>query len=334
MLKWKVWGGSGESWDALLMDLRDYCVYQYFGWGEHKANYGWKPCRLTATLNGETVSMAQVLVRHFPFGVTLAWVPGGPVGPAEAWGESFAKALRLALRVRHLYCRINSMGEQTEGESQRLQSSGWRRPVSALLSGRSILVDMSLSERDWLASIDSKHRYYVKRSSAAAISWVYGEANSLQKDFAWLTRQLRLDKRADLIETDPEMLVRMSSFLPGSVQILVGYLEGQPVTGCLILVQQEKAYYASAATVGLGRKVSAAYSMVAKLRGLLKAQRVTHFDFGGINPGVLGASGVDHFKRGFGGREIGYLGEWDWATSSLLRYTANYLIKRRAGSMS
>ncbi len=334
MLSWKVWEGPGDSWDALLMDFPDYCVYQCFGWGEHKAHSGWKPCRLTATLNGKTVAMAQTLVRHFPLGVALAWVPGGPVGPAEAWGESFAEALRAALGVRHLYCRINSMREQAEEGCLRLLSTGWSRPVPPLLSGKSIQVDLVLPEKDWLASIDSKHRYYVKKSSAASISWVHGETDPLQKDFAWLTRQLRQDKKADLLETDAEMLVRLGSCLPGSVQILVGYLEGQPVTGCLTLVQREKAYYATAATVGLGRKVSAAYSMVAKLRGLLLARGVTHFDFGGINPGVHSASGVDHFKRGFGGREIQYLGEWDWATSSLLRYAANYLIKRRAGSMS
>lgn len=334
MLSWKLWEGTGDSWDALLLNFPDYCVYQGFGWGEHKGHFGWQPLRLTATQDGKTAAMAQALVRRFPLGVALAWVPGGPVGPLEAWGESFAKALRTALGVRHLYCRINSLAEQAEMGCRHLLSAGWTRPASPLLSGKSIQLDLALSEKDWLASIDSKHRYYVKKSSAASIRWEHGEADPLQKDFALLTRQLRQNKKANLQETDAELLASLKTCLPGSAQILVGYLDEQPVTGCLTLLVHEKAYYAIAATVGLGRSVSASYSMVAKLRSLLRASGVTRFDFGGIHPGADGARGVDHFKRGFGGREIQYLGEWDWATSSLLRHVASYLIKRRAGSMS
>ena len=150
MLSWKLWEGAGDCWDALLMNFPDYCVYQGFGWGEHKGHFGWQPLRLTATQDGKTVAMAQALVRRFPLGVALAWVPGGPAGPLEAWGDSFAEALRAAFGVRHLYCRINSLAEQAEMDCQRLLSAGWTRPASPLLSGKSIQLDLALPEKDWL----------------------------------------------------------------------------------------------------------------------------------------------------------------------------------------
>lgn len=334
MLNWQLWEGTRDAWDALLVNFPDYCVYQGFGWGEHKGHFGWEPVRLTAVQDGKTVAMVQALVRRFPLGVALAWVPGGPTGPVNVWGGSFAGALSTALGVRHLYCRINSLAEQVEVDCQRLLSAGWTRAASPLLSGKSIEIDLAMPEKEWLASIDSKHRYYVKKSSAASIRWEQGMTDQLQKDFALLTRQLREDKKVDLQETNAALLASLKECLPGSVHILVGYLEDQPVTGCLTLLQHQKACYATAATVGLGRSVSASYSMVARLRGLMRASGLTRFDFGGIHPGAGSTRGVDHFKRGFGGREIQYLGEWDWATSSLLRRAANYLIKRRAGSMS
>jgi hypothetical protein len=253
MLSWKLWQGTGDSWDALLMNFPDYCIYQGFGWGEHKGSYGWQPLRLIATQDGKTVAMAQVMVRRFPLGVALAWVPGGPAGPLEAWADSFAEALRAAIGVRHLYCRINSLAEKAEMGCQRLLSTGWTRPASPLLSGKSIQLDLALPEKDWLASIDSKHRYYVRKSSEALIRWELGETDPLQKDFALLTRKLRQDIKADLQETDAALLASLKKFLPGSFQILVGYLDGLPITGCLTLLQHEKAYYATAATVGLGR---------------------------------------------------------------------------------
>ena len=57
---------------------------------------------------------------------------------------------------------------------------------------------------------------------------------------------------------------------------------------------------------------------------------MTRFDFGGIDPRSPSASGVDHFKRGFGGELIQHLGEWEWAATSPLRWAANVLIRRRA----
>jgi lipid II:glycine glycyltransferase (peptidoglycan interpeptide bridge formation enzyme) len=69
--------------------------------------------------------------------------------------------------------------------------------------------------------------------------------------------------------------------------------------------------------------------MIAQLFGVLKSLGVERFDFGGLAPGSPGAAGVDHFKRGFGGDTIEYLGEWEWARSRMIQRAANYLIGRR-----
>ena len=334
MLTWNVWDGTGDAWDALLMGFPDYCIYQCFGWGEFKLASGWEALRLSANIHGQTVAMAQVLVRRFPLGIALAWVPGGPVGSAEVWNASFAHALRTALGARHLYCRINSMNRQVELTVQRLLSAGWCRPTSPLLSGKSVMIDLVLSEEKWLASLDSKHRYYVKKSSATSIRWVDDGSKQSYEDFALLTRQLSKDKSTALRETDIGMLEGMCRFLPGSIHVLVGYIDDQPITGCLTLILGEKAHYAIASTVGEGRRVSAAYSMVSRLRGLLRARGVKYLDFGGVNPDVIGARGVDHFKKGFASEKVLYLAEWEWATTSLLRKAASYLIKRRSRAMS
>lgn len=334
MLTWSAWTGSSASWDALVLGFPDHCVYQCFGWGEYKARYGWTPMRLVAIEDGKTVALAQALIRQYPGRVALGWVPGGPIGSWQAFEDGFAMSLKSELRVRHLYCRINSLAEKGDEGFADVPGRGWCRPTSPLLSGKSMEVDVALPQKSWLGSIDGKHRYYVKRSSSAPIAWLHGDNAILRKDFAMLTRQLSQAKNADLAETTVEMLDALSTCLPGSVLVLIGYFENVAVTGCLTLVHGGKASYASAATVGEGRRVSAAYSMVAKLREVLSQNGVVFFDFGGINPQSKSAVGVDHFKRGFGARQIDYAGEWDWATSFLLRRAANYLIKRRARAMS
>lgn len=311
------------------MQFPDYTIYQSYGWGEHRSHFGWIPHRLMATENGQTVAMAQVLARRFPLGVAVAWVPGGPVGLIEAWGEPFRAAIRRAVGVKHLYCRVNPNRKYAEKDFQAIRSIGWDRPHHPLLSGQSILLDIKLSDNDWLSSIDGKHRYYIKKSSGAGLNWAYGNTETLRRDLLTLTRRLSEEKGINFQENDTDSLERLGRSMSGAVHILVGYLDARPVTGCLVLMQGAKAHYAMAATVGRGRDVSAAYCMISNLRSIMREQKLLEFDFGGINPTSDKARGVDHFKRGFGDRSIRYLGEWDWATSSLLRFAANYLIKRR-----
>ena len=333
MLNWKLWQGEAASWNKLLMEFPDYNIYQSHGWGEHKAHFGWIPFRLTAGNGRETVSAAQVLVRRFPLGVALAWTNGGPVGSVDAWGEPFRAAIRQAIRARHLYCRINPFREHSDRESRLVGASGWSRPSRPLLSGQSTVLELGSNEDEWLKSMNSKHRYYVKKSNGAAISWTHGNSESLRRDFVGLTQELSAEKGMNLQERDVHTIEDLNKSIPDAIYIVMGYIDAKPITGCLTLVQGNRALYASAATVAKGRELSAAYSMLARLRSMLRERKISQLDFGGINPKSEKARGVDHFKRGFGGREIRFLGEWDWASTALLRRAANYLIWRRTGGM-
>jgi len=111
--------------------------------------------------------------------------------------------------------------------------------------------------------------------------------------------------------------------------ILVGYAGHEPVTGCMVLMAGQTASYVLAATGDAGRKVSAAYAMVWQLLTRLKARGVACFDFGGLSPAAPGMAGVDHFKRGFGGRVVEYLGEWEFASPRCLRTVVDLVLARR-----
>jgi len=67
--------------------------------------------------------------------------------------------------------------------------------------------------------------------------------------------------------------------------------------------------------------------MIVQLVSVLQGCGITHFDFGGIDPVSPSAQGVNHFKRGFGGNIVEYLGEWEVASSELIRRGVNFGIK-------
>jgi hypothetical protein len=86
-----------------------------------------------------------------------------------------------------------------------------------------------------------------------------------------------------------------------------------------------------AATNDLGRDACAAYSMIPSLLRHLSGKGIKKFDFGGIDPGNIAAEGVDHFKKGFGGSIIEYLGEWEIASSELVRVGMSLGLIKRGG---
>lgn len=333
MVTWKKWEGDGNSWDALLKSFPDHTFYQRYGWGEHKGHYGWLPYRLVAENGGGIVAMVQVLVRQFRFSTALAWASGGPVGEISGWDKQLFEQVRKIVGARNLYLRVNPMRMSSESDKALMSEMKWRPCTGPILSGKSVFLNFEEDQSRWLASIQSKHRYYVKKSLKADIDWHYGDSDSLLVDLDRLITRLSEDKAMNLKERDVVALRDLKSCMPGGLRFLIGYMEGEPVSGCMVLVDGIKAVYATAATIGKGREVSAAYAMFYKLRENLRQEEITDFNFGGINPDSVHGRGVDHFKLGFAGREGQYLGEWDYATSFLLRHAANHLIKRKAGVM-
>ena len=119
----------------------------------------------------------------------------------------------------------------------------------------------------------------------------------------------------------------MRDALGSKVLILVGYMDNQPVTGCLVLVFGSNAFYMMASTGTQGREVSAAYAMFERLMQELIERGVTDFDFGGIDPARSEAAGVNHYKCGFGGELVEQLGEWESAPSEWFRLAVNLALR-------
>jgi lipid II:glycine glycyltransferase (peptidoglycan interpeptide bridge formation enzyme) len=80
-----------------------------------------------------------------------------------------------------------------------------------------------------------------------------------------------------------------------------------------------------AATTEIGRRLYASYALVWQLLQHCQKLGVIEYDFMGIDP--KNNSGVYNFKKGTGAEFIEYLGEWDWATSNILRWGANGMVR-------
>lgn len=320
---------------ALLARADDATPFQSAAWGAYKHRLGWEPEQWVACHgDGQPVCGFQVLKKRLPLNRILVWVPGGPVvgfpargtepaGPLLAsWLEQFRRENRLA------YVRFDSRQRDAADLVDSMRQV-CRRPTVRINSGYTIQMDLTASPDAVASEMTSKHRYYVKQAHAAGINWQSGQSEALAGDFLRLHRELARLKGMRGGGSTAARLAMLRGCFGDQCRILVGYSGGQPVTACVVLTVAQRAWYLSAATGAQGRRISAAYAMVPTLLGLLKQAGVTRFDFGGINPRSPSAGGVDHFKRGFGGEIIAYLGEWEWAPSGTWRWAANILIGRK-----
>jgi len=318
---------DGTPWDRLLERADDDNPFQSDAWARYKQRMGWKPQRWTASINGgPVVCCVQLLKKTLPLGRTAIWAPGGPVigfpeTPQADLGTILPEGIRQICRFnRAVYARFYSLQPSTP-ETHRSFSRVCTVPARRLGSGATVKIDLRRPLEDLLGRMDKKHRYGVRRVGNSELQWAWGTSGTLLADFGRLHAEMAAAKRVSAADAG-DLSQLIAAFKEGS-RILVGYFEGEPVAACLVLLKGKGSFYWRAATAGKGRELSASYAMIWELLKRLKSEGFERFDFGGILPGLPSAEGINHFKRGFGGTVVEYLGEWEWANPSWIRWGVN-----------
>jgi lipid II:glycine glycyltransferase (peptidoglycan interpeptide bridge formation enzyme) len=318
-----------QTWSDLITRVGDAPVFQSWGWGEFQRRSGWRPLRFhRINPHSHDVTLAQVLCRKMPGGIEFAWIPGGPVATRMNGLAEDMKLLYAALEdeVGRCFMRCNVMQPTTKTEFF-ARNSFMVRAKRQVNSRYSVYLQLSGTADEWLTAMSKKHRYYVRQANKHGIEWSTGTDDASLATLANLLQQMVSEKQIHIPIYSLEQLKLMRQELGAAMTVIVGHHNGQAVSGALVVSQGARAHYLAAATTQHGRTLSAAYGMMFALRNHLMGLGITLFDLGGIAPHDRRASGVDHFKLGFGGETVEYLGEWD-AGSRISRTLGNSAVAR------
>jgi len=334
MVRWIEWDKGQGEWDRCLSLASDSVAFQAFGWGEYKRQSNWLPLRYCCVdEQGEVLVMVQLLVKKLPLGIVLIWAPGGPVLGFKSLKHSALSELLgklvdvLRARFARFLFRLSSHQQMTNTSASYAVSAEFEPAWVRLNSGYSVRLLSDGDRESLLARMTSKHRYYTKKALVHPIEWRYGSSGDLLDDMLSLHREMTEAKGVTALQLEAQDLREMVDQLQDGVLICVGYVQGKPVSGCLVLLFASKAFYLYAATNEEGRSVNAAYAMLLQLLISLKEMGIHELDFGGVDASNPTAKGVNHFKLGFGGELIQYLGEREVASSQLWRIMVNLAIK-------
>ncbi len=315
---------DAAGWDAFVESHDPGSYLQLSGWAAVKAVNGWSAHRLTVPSDdapgAEPSAMrigAQVLVRRprpLPWG--FAYAPRGPV--SGDWSEdairAFTQEVRSGLRpaagrVSHL--RIDPEIEwdgpaDIDGSLRRaLHGSGWR-PAPPIQPASTRVIDLRADEGAIWSDLRKKWRQYVNKARSAGVTVVDAEGDRLG-EFHRIYRETA-ERAGFLIRTERAYRDVWEAFRPaGRARLLFAQLpDGEAVATLFLVRAGSRVVEPYGGMTPAGAESRANYLLKWEAIRSSRERGATAYDLWGLATG-----GIAHFKTGFGGREIRYIGAYD-----------------------
>jgi peptidoglycan pentaglycine glycine transferase (the first glycine) len=319
------------DWDAFVESSEPGSYLQLAAWARVKAVNGWSAHVVRA---GDAVG-AQVLVqRPRPLPWAFAYAPRGPV--ARTWSAdevgAFSDRVRnelpkVAGRVSHL--RIDPEIElggphDTDGILRRaLQTAGWR-PAPPIQPASTRVIDLRADEDDLWGDLRKKWRQYVNKAKTAGVIVVDAEGDRLG-EFYRIYRDTA-DRAGFLIRTEQAYRDVWEAYRPaGRARLLFAQTAGGEPLATLFLVRcGPRVVEPYGGMTQAGAESRANYLLKWEAIRSSREQGATSYDLWGLATG-----GIAHFKTGFGGREVRYIGAWDLVLDPLGRAVYEAAVRAR-----
>jgi lipid II:glycine glycyltransferase (peptidoglycan interpeptide bridge formation enzyme) len=312
-----------EDWDAVVEANPRGSYLQLSAWARVKAVNGWTARRLHDP--GAGVGAQVLLRRPGPLPWAFAYAPRGPV--LEAWDAASVDRLTALVRdglregVRASHLRIDPEIERGVGPDEdgavvvALRGAGWEAaPAIQPVSSR--LIDLAADEEALWGDLRKKWRQYVNKARAGGVRVV--DAGPERLDEFYRIYRETADRAGFLIRAQSAYRDAWDAYGPdGRARLLFAELpDGEPVATLFLVRSGTRVVEPYGGMTQPGADSRANYLLKWEAIRSSKAAGATTYDLWG-----LAHAGIDHFKTGFGGREVRYVGAWDLVLDPLGRRT-------------
>jgi lipid II:glycine glycyltransferase (peptidoglycan interpeptide bridge formation enzyme) len=314
------------SWDAFVEASDPGSYLQLAAWASVKAVNGWTAHRIEGAPEGPGGAIgAQILVRRpspMPWG--FAYAPRGPV--ASDWTPEAIAALTAAVRERlpadagrisHLRIdpEIEADGPlDPDGALRRsLSEAGWR-PAPPIQPNATRVIDLRPDEEALYGDLRKKWRQYVNKARTAGITVVEADGDRLG-EFYRIYRETA-DRAGFLIRAESAYRDVWEAFASsGRARLLFAQTpDGEPQATLFLVRAGPRVVEPYGGMTAAGGESRANYLLKWEAIRTSREAGATSYDLWGLATG-----GIAHFKTGFGGREVQYIGAWDLVLSPLGR---------------
>lgn len=303
---------DANHWSTFLDEHPEAHLLQSAEWGRLKAGFGWKAFWIVQSDSG-----AQVLFRRLLMGLTIAYIPKGPVG--KSWQALWPEVDQLCRAQRAIFLKVEPDGWEPLDKELRSQFDGWL-PSDPVQPRRTIEVDLSGGLDEVLARMKQKTRYNIHLAQRKEVKVQQSE------DLEGFHKMMLVTGQRDGFGVHTLEYYRRAYqlFKPqDKVALLSATYQGQPLAALMVFRQGSRAWYFYGASTNAERSRMPTYLLQWKAMQWAVERGCQIYDLWGI-PDVAeeilerefsgrsgGLWGVYRFKRGFGGVVRRSPGAWD-----------------------
>ena len=324
------------AWEAWLSQHPQAHILQTAQWGALKTGFGWQPFYLANETCG-----ALVLFRCLPLGLSVGYLPKGPVG--SDWHTLWPALDELCRRQRAIYVRIEP--DLWEGENDELVQTlrGYcQAEAPTIQPRRTICIPLTGAEEDWMQRMKQKTRYNIRLSEKKDVQVEISEDIDAFAGLMAITG----DRDGFGVHTAEYYRRAYELFAPeGLCVMLIARYEGQPLAGAMIFRRGERSWFLYGGSSNVERNRMPAYLVQWEAMRWSAGQGCREYDLWGapdhdeqiLEEGFQSRSdglwGVYRFKRGFGGDLRRSAGAWDRVYNRSLYRVFQWVMKRRRSLM-
>ena len=321
-----------EKYNNFLSTSKFKDILQSWQWGEIKSKFNlhWKAVRIGFLENNELKGVAQILERKLPFGLSLFYVPRGPI---TDW-DNLNLVRELIPTIRSFADKFNNkiifwrleppVGSRKE-VSEILKNNGFKKYFKTVQPPSTLLINLSPSEDELLKSFRRTARNLIYRSkregvmvdvfnnNEVSIDELKGFYNLYKETGKRFSFSLRPLKQFDYLLKETGGLVALKLYKARVRGLVLAY--------GLVLILGDRAFYIWG---GTSRHKSYSkffnYGYIWEMLRDLKKSGVRTFDFWGLGPLDNKKHpwyGFSLFKTAFGGERVDYIGAFDFSKSKL-----------------
>jgi lipid II:glycine glycyltransferase (peptidoglycan interpeptide bridge formation enzyme) len=318
------------AWDAFVAGANPGSYLQLSPWAQVKAVNGWSTVRLLPSRDAPNALIGgQVLVRRpRPLPWAFAYAPRGPVSAAWSGDDgadalaAFADACRTTLRERagrvshvRIDPEIEDGGPQDADGATRLalHVAGFR-PAPPIQPNATRIIDLTADEEALWGDLRKKWRQYVNKARSGGVTVVDADGGRLPEFYA-IYRDTA-ERAGFLIRTEQAYRDVWEAFAPhGLARLLFAQTkDGEPVATLFLVRCGDRVVEPYGGMTAAGGDSRANYLLKWEAIRTSREQGARSYDLWGLATG-----GIAHFKTGFGGREVKYIGAWDLVLDPLGR---------------
>jgi lipid II:glycine glycyltransferase (peptidoglycan interpeptide bridge formation enzyme) len=293
-----------SQWNAFIQSHPDAHILQTGAWGELKSRFHWEPVRIASGDTG-----AQVLFRALPAGLTIAYIPRGPVG--QKWDRLWPEIDAVCQKKHAIFLKIEPDVWDADIKTEEKWLPKGIHPSKSIQAAQTIIIDLTPSQEEIINKMKPKTRYNIRLAEKKGVEVRFSDdipgfhklmAVTGERNGFGIHNQAYFQAAYDLFQSDY------------SCKLLMAYFENQPIAGLMVYKQGKRAWYLYGASNELERNRMPTYLLQWKAMLWAKEEGCTEYDLWGIpdsEENVLEANfekintglwGVYRFKRGFGGR--------------------------------